>query len=69
MHSSFVLAIFTRPWYTVNSVTCNPFACFCFGSLLCSVVLYACPGFVIVLVFLVPHIKSNKSNIVCQMSL
>ena len=70
---SFVLAVFTCPWYTVNSVTCAPFACFCFGSLLNSVVfwlcitciipwtcyspvlqapwLYACPGFLIVMVF------------------
>ena len=38
--SSFVLAVFTRPCYSVNSVTCAPFACFCFGSLLQSVVFW-----------------------------
>ena len=39
---SFVFAVFTCPWYTVNSVTCAPFACFCFGSLLNSVVFWLC---------------------------
>ena len=43
-----------------SALSCTSFACFCFGSLLYSVsfdfVLYARPGFVIVLVFPVPHI-------------
>ena len=54
-----VLVVFTHPWYTV--ISCAPFACFClvpyYILLSFDFILYAHLGFVIVLVFLVPHIK------------
>ena len=49
----FVLAFFTCPWYTVISITCALYILLSFGF-----VSYSHPSFVIlVLVFLVPHIK------------
>ena len=59
---SFVLAVFTRPWYTVISITCASFAVSvlvpCYILLSFDFVSYSRPGFVIiVLVFLVPLMK------------